>query len=110
MLFCMMANYTPQSINALMEHTESRQSAVQKLVEAAGGKLVSMYSTVMEGPGAMVIVDVPDPSVAPAISGVVMASGAVKDIKFFRLLSQEEVVAVRKKAVELRKAYTPPSK
>lgn len=58
----------------------------------------------------MAIIDVPDPTVAPAISGVVMASGAVKDIKFFRLLSQDEVVAVRKKAAELRKAYTPPSK
>src|SRR5215471_18855424 len=104
MLFCFMANYTPQSINALMENPESRQPVVQKLVEAAGGKLVSMYSTAMEGPGAMVIVDMPDPSVAPAISGVVAASGAVKDVKFFRLLSQDEVVAVRKKAVELRKA------
>ena len=110
MLFCFMANYTPQTINALMEHTESRQPVVQKLVEAAGGKLLSMYSTVMEGPGVMAVIDVPDPSVAPAISGVVMASGAVKDIKFFRLLSQDEVVSVRKKAAELRKAYTPPSK
>ena len=110
MLFCIMANYTSQSINALMEHTESRQPAVQKLVEAAGGKLVSMYGTAMEGPGALVIIDVPDPSVAPAIAGVVMASGALKDIKFFRLLSQDEIVTVRKKAVELRKAYTPPSK
>ena len=109
MLFCFMANYTPQSVNALMEHTESRQPVVQRLVEAAGGKLVSMYSTAMEGPGVMVIIDVPDPSVAPAITGVAVASGAVKDVKFFRLLSQDEVVAVRKKAAELRKVYAPPS-
>ena len=45
-----------------------------------------------------------------AMFDVVAASGAVKDVKFFRLLSQDEVVAVRKKAVELRKAYQPPSK
>jgi len=57
----------------------------------------------------MVIIDVPDPSVAPAITGVAVASGAVKDVKFFRLLSQDEVVAVRKKAAELRKIYAPPS-
>lgn len=50
MLFCFMANYTPQTVNALMEHTESRQPVVQKLVETAGGKLLSMYSTAMEGP------------------------------------------------------------
>ena len=110
MLFCFMATYTAQSVNALMEHTESRQPVVQKLVESAGGKLVSMYGTAMEGPGVLVIVDLPDPSVAPAISGIVVASGAAKDVKLFRLLSQDEVVAVRKKAVELRKAYSPPSK
>jgi len=110
MLFCIMANYTPQTINALMDHTESRLPAVQKLVEAAGGKLVSMYSTAMEGPGVMLIVDVADPTVAPAISGVAVAAGAIKDVKFFRLLAQDEVVTLRKKAAELRKSYTPPSK
>ena len=110
MLFCIMANYTPESVNALMEHTESRLPAVRNLVEAAGGKVVSMYSTAAEGPGVMVIIDVPDPNVAPAISGVAVASGAVKDVKFFRLISQDEVVAIRKKATEIRKAYKPPSK
>lgn len=110
MLFCFMANYTAQSINALMDNTESRQPVVQKLAEAAGGKLVSMYSTAMEGPGVLIIFDMPDPNVAAALPGVAAASGAVKDIKFFRLLSQHEVVNVRKKAAELRKAYTPPSK
>jgi hypothetical protein len=39
-------------------------------VEAAGGKLVSLYSTAMEDLGVMVIIDVPDPDMAPAISGV----------------------------------------
>ena len=58
----------------------------------------------------MVIFDMPDPLAAPAISGIVAASGALKDIKFFRLLSQEEVVEVRKKAAKLRKSYKPPSK
>jgi len=110
MLFCIMANYTSESVNALMSHPESRMAAVKSLVEAAGGKLVSMYSMVAEGPGAMVIMDIPDPGVAPAITGVVASSGAVKDIKFFRLLSQDEVVEVRKKAAQLRPSYKPPSK
>jgi hypothetical protein len=60
--------------------------------------------------GALVIIDVPDPLAAPAIAGIVAASGAVKDIKFFRLLSQEEVVEVLKKAAKLRKSYKPPAK
>ena len=110
MLFCFMANYTSEAVNALMDHTESRLAAVQKLAEAAGGKVVSMYSTAAEGPGVMVIFDVPEPNAAVAVSGVAVAAGAVKDIKFFRLLSQEEVVDVRKKAAQFRKAYKPPTK
>ena len=111
MLFCIMVNYTPEAIQSLMTNPEtSRLSAVQKVVEAAGGKVVSLYSTVAEGPGAMVIADLPDPISPPAISGVVAASGAVKDVRLMRLLSQDEVVAVRKKAAQLRDVYKGPGK
>ena len=111
MLFCITVNYTPEAIQNLMANPEtSRLAAVQKVVEAAGGKVVSLYSTVAEGPGAMVIVDLPDPISAPAISGVVAASGAVKDVRLMRLLSADEVVAVRKKAAQLRDAYKAPGK
>lgn len=110
MLFCFMANYTPEAVNALMDQTESRLPAVKSLVEAAGGKVVSMYSTAAEGPGVMVIIDIPEPNAAVAISGVAVAAGAAKDVKFFRLISQDEVVEIRKKAAQLRKAYKPPSK
>jgi hypothetical protein len=69
-----------------------------------------MYSTAAEGPGVMVILDVPEPNAAMAVSGVAVAAGAVKDVKFFRLISQDEVVDIRKKAAQFRKAYKPPSK
>ncbi|MGD9883687.1 MAG: GYD domain-containing protein [Reyranella sp.] len=68
MPFCFMADYTPEAVNALMDHTESRLPAVKKLAEAAGGKVVSMYSTAAEGPGVMVILDVPEPNAAMARS------------------------------------------
>ena len=38
-------------------HNTNRREAVEKLVTAAGGKLVEMYGTMAEGPGAMVIFD-----------------------------------------------------
>ncbi len=106
MLFCITANYTPQALNALMDDPNaSRFEAVKKLVEAAGGKVIAMYSTVADGPGAMLIFEVPDPTSAPSISGVITASGAVKDIRLMRLLSQDEVVSVRKKAADIRGSY-----
>ena len=46
----------------------NRRDAVEQLVKAAGGKLVEMYRTMTDGPGALVIMDV-DPVAAAAITG-----------------------------------------
>jgi uncharacterized protein with GYD domain len=81
-----------------------------KLVEAGGGKLVSMYSTASEGPGVLVIFDVPDPEAAPAIAGIAVAGGAVHNVKLTRLMTQDEVSKVRQKARDLRGAYKAPGK
>jgi len=111
MHFCFTAQYTPHALNAIMESpTTSRYEATKKLIEAAGGKLISMYSTGADGPGVLIIFDVPEPNVAAAISGIAVASGAVQDVKLIRLLTQDEVTHVRKKAAELRGAYKPPGK
>lgn len=88
----------------------NRGDAVRRLIEAAGRKSVSMYATAAEGPGVMVIFDVPDALSGPAIAGVVTATGAAQNIKLTRLISAEEVVEVRKKAAQIRGAYIPPAK
>jgi uncharacterized protein with GYD domain len=111
MHFCLTGQYTPQALNNIMDNpTTSRYEAAKKLIEAAGGKLISMYSTPAEGPGVLAIFDVPEPDAAAAISGVVVASGALHHVKLTRLLTQDEVIQVRKKASQLRGAYKPPGK
>jgi len=111
MHFCATAQYTPSALNGIMENpTTNRQDVFKKLVEAAGGKLISMYSTAADGPGVLAIFDVPDPAAAAAISGVVTAGGAVHNIKLTRLLTQEEVTHVRQTAAKLRGSYKPPGK
>jgi len=111
MHFCLTGQYTPQALNHLMENpTTNRFEAAKKVVEAAGGKLISMYGTPADGPGVLTIFDVPDPAAAAAIAGVVVASGAIHRVKLTRLLTQEEVVHVRQTAIKLRTAYTPPGK
>jgi uncharacterized protein with GYD domain len=68
MLFCLSANYTPKALDAMGKNPSSnRREAFEKLVTAAGGKLVGMYFTIAEGPGAMAIFDV-DPAAAPAVA------------------------------------------
>src|SRR4030088_1973413 len=66
MHFCLRGQYTPQSLNNIMDNpTTSRYEAAKHLIETAGGKLISMYSTGANGPGVLVIFDVPDPGAAP---------------------------------------------
>jgi len=85
----------------------NRRDAVEKLVKAAGGKLVAMYGTMVDGPGAMVIVDV-DPGVGAAIAAVVASSDGVRNVKAQRLFTMDEVIGIRKKTIELQASYSPP--
>ncbi len=111
MHFCLTAQYTAQSINSLMnDPTTNRYEAAKSLIETAGGKLISMYSTSANGPGVLVIFDVPDPSAAPAISGILIASGAAENVTLTRVWTQDEIKQVRQKASQIRAAYKPPGK
>jgi uncharacterized protein with GYD domain len=111
MHFSLTGQYTPQALNSILDNPKtSRLEAAKNLIEAAGGKLIAMYSTPADGPGVLVIFDVPDPAAAPAICGVVVASGALHHVKLTRLLTQDEVMNVRQKASQLRSAYKPPGK
>jgi uncharacterized protein with GYD domain len=109
MHFCMTGQYTPRALNSILENpTTNRYEAAKKLVEAAGGKLISMYSTQADGPGVLTIIDVPEPSMAPAIAGIVVAAGTLHNVKLTRLMTQDEVLQIRQKASKLRSSYSPP--
>ena len=108
MLFCLTANYTPKSLEAMGKNPNTnRREAVEKLLTAAGGKLVAMYGTIAKGPGAMAIFDI-DPAAAPAVVGVVASSDALQNVEMQRLFSGEEVRAVRQKRAQLQASYSPP--
>jgi uncharacterized protein with GYD domain len=111
MHFCLTAQYTSHALNSIMDDPNTdRYAAVKKLVEAGGGKLLSMFSTAAEGPGVLMIFDVPDPEMAMSMTGVAMAGGAIHNIKLTRLMTQDEVKSVRQKARQLRGAYKAPGK
>jgi len=109
MLFCLTADYTPQALNAMRENPNTnRQAAVEQLLSAAGGKLVAMYGKTSSGPGVMVIFDVSDPEMAPAICGVAVSAGTIQNVQMTRLRTMDEVAGVRQKARQIRSAYKPP--
>jgi len=108
MLYCIFGNYTPKAMQAMAKNPDTnRRDAVEKLVTAAGGKLVAMYGTMVDGPGAMVILDV-DPVVGAAIAALVASSDDVCNVKAHRLFSMDEVIAIRKKRIQLQASYTSP--
>jgi len=108
MLFCITANYTPKALNAMRENPKTnRRDAVEQLVKAAGGKLIEMYGTMVDGPGALVIVDV-DPVAAAAITATVASSDGVQNVKMTRLYTHDEIMAVRQKRVQVHSSYRPP--
>ena len=109
MLFCLTADYTAQALNAMRENPNSnRQAAVEEVLAAAGGKLIAMYGRATNGPGVMVIFDVTDPAMAPAMTGVAVSAGTIHHVELTRLFSMEEVSGVREKARQIRGAYKPP--
>ena len=109
MLFCLTAEYTPQALNAMRENPNSdRRAAVEQVLAAADGKLVAMYGRASNGPGVMVIFDVPDPAMAPAISGVAISAGSIQNVELTRLFTMEEIADIRQKARQLQGAYKPP--
>jgi uncharacterized protein with GYD domain len=111
MHFCITGQYTPQALNGMLENpSTNRSEAAKKVIEAAGGKMICFFGVPADGPGVLVIFDVPDPSAAAAISGLVVAANTLHNVQLKRLLTQDEVVQVRQKAIQLRSGYTPPAK
>jgi hypothetical protein len=51
---------------------------------------------------------VPDPSTAPAISGLTVTVGTLQNVKLTRLFTQDEIKQVRQNAAKLRSSYSPP--
>jgi uncharacterized protein with GYD domain len=108
MLFCITANYTPKALESMAKNPNTnRRQAFEKLLTAAGGKLVAMYGTMTDGPGAMAIFDA-DPAVAPSVGAVVASSDGVHNFKMVRLFTMEEVTSIRQKRVQLQSSYNPP--
>jgi uncharacterized protein with GYD domain len=109
MLFCLTGEYTQQALNAMRENPNTdRRAAVEQLLAAAGGRLVSIYGRAANGPGVMVIFDVPDPAMAPAMCGVAVSAGSVQNVELTRLFTMEEIADIRQKARQIHGAYKPP--
>ena len=93
--------YTAQGAQGLQkEGGSARRTAVQRLVEQAGGKLESFYFALGES-DVYVIADIPDAKTAAAVSLAVNAAGAAR-LRTVVLVTPEEMDAAAKKAIDYR--------
>ena len=100
--FLIKATYNAEGARGLIKEGGSkRRAAVQKLIEAAGGKLESFYFAYGDD-DAYIISDLPDTATGLAISLAVNASGAVR-ISTTPLITPEEVDKASKKTVKYKK-------
>ena len=107
MLFCISGEYTAEALTKLGRNPTNRQEALSNLCEAAGAKVVAMYGTLANGPGAMAIIDA-EPLAGPAIVGVIVASGALQNTQMKRLFTMDEVQQIRQKRSEITDSYKAP--
>lgn len=107
MPYYLTGNYTAAALQALGRNPSDRPAAAKKLIETAGGKLISFYRTAANGPGVHIIFEA-DATSALAINTVVAAGGALTDIKYGRLWTDEEVAQMRVKRAQIDAAYQAP--
>lgn len=89
-----------------VDNPEDRRGPVAKLVEAAGGKLVSYYWMFGQYDG-LAIAEYPDATSAASAAFAITSSGAFTHFETHELLDADEVVRVLQKAKTLRPAYRP---
>jgi uncharacterized protein with GYD domain len=99
--FLIRATYNSDGARGLLkEGGTKRRAAVQKIIEAAGGKLEAFYYAYGDD-DAFIIADLPDATAGLAISLNVNASGAVR-LSTLPLITPEEIDAASKKSIEYK--------
>jgi uncharacterized protein with GYD domain len=99
--FLIKATYNSDGAKGLLkEGGTKRRAAVQKTIEAAGGRLESFYYAYGDD-DAFIVADLPDATTGLAISLTVNASGAVR-LSTLPLITPEELDAASKKSLEYR--------
>jgi uncharacterized protein with GYD domain len=101
--------FTHDYVKALLGAPEDREPAVRKVIEAAGGKVISFYMTT--GDTDFLLVSETDE--AEAVIAALMASsgaGMISHVSTVRAWTGAEFKKVAERAAKAAKAYRPPGK
>jgi uncharacterized protein with GYD domain len=88
---------------------EDREAAVRKVIEAAGGKVISFYVTTGETDFLLISEANDGESIIAALMAA-SASGTISDVSTGRAWTGAEFKAIMEKASKAASAYRPPGK
>ena len=108
MLLVTQASYSQSAIKALVDNPQDRHAAIDQMVQAAGGKLISLYMTSGES-DILLINEFESSDPAIALGLVAAASGSITNVKTVRAWTTSEFKTVAQSANELAGSYTPPA-
>lgn len=104
MLHC---TYSPGSWARLIRVADNRVEAANELMESLGGSLKSTYWEV-SARAVYGICELPDSSAATAVAGVMVHTGAFKNVEVHEVLTQDQFVGVLELADNVSQTYRVP--
>jgi uncharacterized protein with GYD domain len=101
--------FTQDYVKGLLAAPEDREPAVRKVIEAAGGKVISFYFTTGET-DFLLISEADESEAIIAALMAAAASGTISHISTARAWTGAEGKAIAERAAKAASAYRPPGK
>ncbi len=102
--YVLRGRYGSEALKGMVASPEDRESAIARVLEKAGGKLISYYLTFGEDDW-LVIFECPSNEVALSIAIVGAAGGSNTDTKTTVAMTAKEAMAAFKAAGELARSF-----
>jgi uncharacterized protein with GYD domain len=103
-IYVLRGKYSSEALKGMIASPEDREAAIAKVVEKAGGRLLSYYLTFGDDDW-LVIIDCPNNEVALTIAIVGAAGGSNTDTKTTVAMTAKQAMAAFKAAGELAKSF-----
>jgi uncharacterized protein with GYD domain len=105
--FVVLFSYKPETWDRMLNKPGDRTAAVRDLAASVGGSVEAFYYMFGDRDG-FVVLDVPGPDAAAAISIAVSSTGAFSHLETRELIAPEDLPSVLEKAAGARQSYRKP--
>ncbi len=102
-------SYAVDAVKGMVAKPQNRREAAEKVIAAAGGRLLDMYFCFGDYDG-VATAEFPTNVDAAAASLAISASGGFANVKTTVLITMDESVKAMEKAGEVSAAYAPPGR